>query len=365
MPRIWFFLLVFLCPFIARAQESAVVEPNSSGGPVLRVASRQIAPFVFESNGKLTGFSVELWDEIAQRLGARTQWSFEPNARELVNRVAEKKADVGISAVSITAEREQRVDFSQPMFDSGLQILARSQNSAPSLLSGFLEVARSPLMLQFAVAVLILVLVPSHVLWLLERRADEGIIRNKSYFPGIFEAAWWTLSCLATQAEEMPRTAFARILALIWMFFTVVFIAYVTAALTANLTLQTLRGDIQGPQDLPGKRVASVEGSTSADFLRARRVRLQLYKTPDEAFAALRSKKADAVVYDAPILAYYALHEGAGEVELVGSVFQRESYGIALVPGSSWRKKINYALLSIREDGTFDRLSEKYFGASE
>ena len=52
------------------------------------------------------------------------------------------------------------------------------------------------------------------------------------------------------------------------MFTSVVFIAYFTASVTSSLTLQQLRGDINGPEDLPGKRVASVQGSTSVEYLK-------------------------------------------------------------------------------------------------
>ncbi|BCM91297.1 hypothetical protein IAD21_03163 [Abditibacteriota bacterium] len=43
-------------------------------------------------------------------------------------------------------------------------------------------------MFQFIVAVLLLTLIPSHILWLIERGHEDGIISAKSYFPGIFEA---------------------------------------------------------------------------------------------------------------------------------------------------------------------------------
>ncbi len=218
-------------------------------------------------------------------------------------------------------------------------------------------------MKQFVVAILILMLVPAHIVWALERRHDESIVRHKSYFPGIFEAAWWTVSCLATQSEEMPKTVVARVVAVIWMFFAIIFTAYVTAALTANLTLQTLRGDIQGPDDLPGKRVATVSGSTSEGYLKGASIKSLAFPGIDGALEALRKKEVEAVVFDAPILKYFAATRGAGQVSLVGPVFRHESYGFVLPNNSPWRKKINFALLSLREDGTYDALNTKWFGS--
>ncbi len=42
-------------------------------------------------------------------------------------------------------------------------------------------------------------------------------------------------------------------------------------------------------------------------------------------------------------------------------MFHTEDYGIALPLGSPWRKRVNAALLQMREDGTYQRLYEKWF----
>jgi polar amino acid transport system substrate-binding protein len=156
----------------------------------------------------------------------------------------------------------------------------------------------------------------------------------------------------------------ARIVAVIWMFASVVFIAYFTATVTSSLTLQQLRGDISGPEDLPGKRVASVRGSTSMDYLRGHNIEAIEFTRVEEAFHALQRGLADAVVYDAPVLLYYASHEGKGKVQVVGNIFRKESYGILFPSNSPHRKPVNEALLKIRENGTYDRLYIKWFGGN-
>jgi len=353
----WLALLFVAVPL--RAQT-----PRASPASI-RVATREIAPFVVRQNGQLSGFSVELWEAISKQIGVQTQWDVKPDVRALLNEVQNGRAQVGISAISITSKRESVVDFSQPMFESGLQILTSGQSaqpSQPSLLRGLGQLITSPLMLQFGGAIALLIIVPSNLLWLLERHHSEGIVRSKRYFPGIFEAAWWTVTCLATQAEEMPRAVLARLMAVGWMFFAILFTAYVTGTLTASLTVQSLRGDIQGPADLPGKNVATVANSTSQDYLQDAKAHVSAFASPAQAFAALDAKKVDAVVYDAPILAYYANNAGKGRVQVVGPVFRPEAYGIALRNNSPLRKKVNLALLKLREDGTYDELHARYFG---
>lgn len=72
-----------------------------------------------------------------------------------------------------------------------------------------------------------------------------------------------------------------------------------------------------------------------------------------------------AVVYDAPVLHYYASHEGKGKVQVVGSVFRKENYGIAFPANSRHRKPVNEVLLKLKENGTYDRLYDKWFGGRE
>ena len=46
--------------------------PGQAQPESLRVATRIIKPFVSEEGGNLTGFSIELWQEIAIQLGTRS-----------------------------------------------------------------------------------------------------------------------------------------------------------------------------------------------------------------------------------------------------------------------------------------------------
>ena len=218
--------------------------------------------------------------------------------------------------------------------------------------------------LPFIGLVLLMILIPAHVIWFFERRHPNGLLPNPAYFPGIFEACWWAAASLATQADQMPKSAWARIAAVIWMFAAVVFIAYFTAAVTSSLTLQQLRGDINGPEDLPGKRVTSVKGSTSEEYLNQHSVPVIAFPKIEEALQAVQQGQVDAVVYDAPVLLYYASHEGKGIVQVVGPIFRKENYGIVFSSNSPYRKPVNEALLKLKESGVYDQLYKKWFGGN-
>ena len=329
----------------------------------VRVATRIVSPFVIQDGNALRGFSIELWQEIGLRLGLKSEFVVEPTVQDVLQSVKSKDATLGIAAISITSEREEALDLSQPMFDAGLQILTRVSPSSNSLFNSIVAGVLSSAALPILAVVIVTIVFIAHLVWIFEHRHPSGILTQRSYYPGILEAAWWAASTLATQADQMPRTALARIVAVIWMFASVVFIAYFTASVTSTLTLKQLKGDINGPADLPGKRVASVSGSTSEEYLSQRHIDSTPFPKIEDALDALQHDRADAVVYDAPVLLYYASHEGNGKVQTVGSIFRRESYGIVFPTGSPYRKRVNEALLHIKEDGTYDRMFQKWFGS--
>ncbi|HEY3304132.1 MAG TPA: transporter substrate-binding domain-containing protein [Candidatus Binatia bacterium] len=337
--------------------------PAQAPARPLRVATRVVPPFVFEDKGKLAGFSIDLWQNISEEIKARSELAEHPTVVDLLAAVKSGKSDLGIAAISITAERSREFDFSQPMFDSGLQILVRDQPGGGSSVRQTLSLLLSSAALPFVGLTLLFVLVPAHIVWLSERRHPRGMIESRSYFPGIFEACWWAASTLATQADQMPRSALGRAMAILWMFTAVLFVAYFTATVTSSLTVQQLQGDINGPEDLPGKQVATTTGSTSAAYLRQHNIETLEFPRIEQAYEALLKGQADAVVFDAPVLLFYAAREGKGKVNVVGSVFRKESYGIVFPQNSPYRRPVNAALLKLKEDGTYQRLYDKWFAA--
>src|SRR5437667_885230 len=265
----------------------------------LRVATRLVRPFVFEEKGQLTGFSIELWQEISKQLSVKSEFVVKPSVKELLDATRSKEADLAIAAISITADREIDWDFSQPMFDAGLQILTPAEGTRTGIVAAIVAGVFSSAGLPILGLVLLIILVPAHLVWFFERRNSTGLLTRPSYVPGIFEACWWAASTLATQADQMPRTALARIVAVIWMFASVVFVAYFTASVTSSLTMQQLRGDINGPDDLHGKRVASVRGSTSVEYLKQHHIDVVEFSKVEDALEALQHDQADAIGYDA------------------------------------------------------------------
>ena len=330
----------------------------------LLVATRIVPPMVVEKNGKLSGFSIELWNSIGKRLNRETEYVVLPDVSELLDAVGRGRADLAIAAISITSEREDKFDFSQPIMNSGLQVLVRGNavNVEANPLRELMQLFFSRTLLVWLGIALLLILVPAHLMFLVERTHHSGIIPTKKYFPGIFHAMFWAAGTLATQADQMPRHWMARILAVLWMFTGVVFVAFYTAQLTASLTVQQIKGPINGPQELVGKTVGTTKGSTATSYLNELRTEVREFEKVDDLYHALLDQQIDAVVFDSPALLYFTTHDGRGLVRTVGEVFHKEDYGIVFPTGSPLRKQVNEALLGFREDDTYQRIYEEWFG---
>ena len=221
--------------------------------PELRVAAIIAPPSVMEQNGTLTGFSVDLWNAIAARLKVKTSYQIVPDVSHLEEAMRSKSADLTLG-LFITSARDEEFDFSIPTIQAGLQIMVRDTGEKAQTTSPVWDMLRllfSRTTVAWLGIALLLVLIPAHLVWLFERRRQDGIISNPNYFPGIFEAFFWAISTLTGSPEGMPHQWVARTFAVFWIFAGVVFVAFYTAQLTTTLTVEQIRGAIEGPDDLP------------------------------------------------------------------------------------------------------------------
>ena len=341
--------------------------PTAHAAPrTVTVATYDLEPFVFTRGEFKVGFTIDLLDEIAKRTGWTLKYVGvdDKSSPGLLKAVADGRADAGACAISVTAERAKKVDFSQPMMSAGLQILVpadSTERTQPGLLD-FLKLLFSKTMLVWLFAALVLTILPAHFIWFLERR-DPGSAMSKSYFPGIFQAFEWGLGMLATAPVDEPRRWLTRVVSVLWTFVSLIFVAYYTAILTANLTVEKFDAQIHSPEDLIGTKVCTVEKTTTASYLASIGAQFEGLPTVKDCFSGMTKGRFGAVVFDAPVLQYYLAEHGAGESRLVGPIFKPRDYGIAFHVGSDLRREVDDALLSVREDGTYDQIQQKWFGS--
>ncbi|MBO0607443.1 glutamate ABC transporter substrate-binding protein [Myceligenerans salitolerans] len=118
---------------------------------------------------------------------------------------------------------------------------------------------------------------------------------------------------------------------------------------------------ITGPEDLEGKNLCSVTGSTSAERIKDEYAEgVELVERPgySECVSALASGAVDAVTTDDIILAgLAAAQEDPTAFKVVGNPFSEENYGVGLPQGSTEQcEEINAAITEMIDDGTWEEL---------
>jgi polar amino acid transport system substrate-binding protein len=97
-----------------------LIEPGT-----VRVASMGDAkPYTFtDENGEFSGFDVELFRDVAERIGIDEVVFTGQDFSAILPAVANGQFDVGVAAIGITEEREQTVDFSDGYLAGYLTVL--------------------------------------------------------------------------------------------------------------------------------------------------------------------------------------------------------------------------------------------------
>lgn len=138
------------------------------------------------------------------------------------------------------------------------------------------------------------------------------------------------------------------------------------------LLVQDSNNEINGLEDLEGKILCSVTGSTPAQKVKEAlpTVQLQEYDTYSSCTEALRQGNVDAMTTDATILNGYAAQSPGNfrvvELEKDGEPFTNEYYGIGLAKDDTeGTDAINTALEAMFEDGSFDKFISDNLGEGE
>jgi ABC-type amino acid transport substrate-binding protein len=345
-------LILFLlaAAVFSRAQDS-----------MLTVQVATFSPFVFEEDSQLTGFDIELWEAIAKNKNLPYKYEKAGSFQGMLDKLESCRAHIGFSGVTITRQREEVLDFSHSYFNSGLSIMSRS--SADQSLLEFLKIAFSPGIRKILLGMLIFVLICAHLIWFFERGRDA--IKDR-YFPGIFEGAWWAIVTMSTvgYGDISPKRWTGRITAVFVIITGIAFFGIVIAELSSTFALRNIQKSIETINDLKGKAVATVQGTTSQEALEKRGFSPVLTEDFEKSCQMLINNKVEAVVFDTPVLKHFLKNQKHSGFRITGE-FEPQEYGIMLCSGSPWRETINQGLLAVQESGEYATIYRKWFDSRD
>lgn len=350
-----------MCWLCLPAAQAQIETPPAE--KVLVVGTKEAPPFAMKGqDGQWRGISIELWEKIAADLHLRFRYVEAPTVPDLIRGTAGGTYDVSVAAITVTANRQQMVDFAQPFYTTGLGIAV---SSAPE--ARWLPILRTILSFGFLQAILALVgiaMTIGVIVWLFERRRNPHFTGPAAR--GIGHSFWWSAIAMtqAGAAEGAPVTLPGRAVGMVWMVASIVSIAVFTAGITTAMTTRELRGVVHSASDLASVRVGILAGTASEEYMKRARIPYRIYPGLDEALRAVERHQIDAFVHDKPILAWYVREHFASTVEMVDTVFNPQTYGIALSSGSPLRVPITIDLLRAIETEWWLQTQFKYLGVT-
>lgn len=328
----------------------------------IKVAIADFPPLIFDQDKRYKGFEIDLWEAITKIIGVDFEYE-KHNFKEIIPLLAEKRVDVGLAGITINESREKIINFSHATLDSGILISVNKNrnklNFFKTIKNIFIEGHKA---IKSAMLFLVIyIFVFGNLIWLAEKNVHTF---SATYFPGIFESFWLTVVSMTTvgYGDYIPHSWLGRIVVSILVFGGAIMLSLIVAQFTAFFAVKKIKGEISNSRDLLNKKVATVEGSTSESILKKIGAKIVAVLKIEEAYIKLKNGEVDAVVFDAPVVLYYEKNDMDNDIEIIGEMFDKQRYGIALQQPDQLEEKINRAILNLKESGQYDLLYRKWFG---
>ena len=197
---------------------------SASASEHLTIGTKVSPPFSMKADdGTWTGISIELWKQIAVALDV-TYDIKEYDLKGLLAAVQAKEVDVAVASTTITADREAVMDFTHPIYSTGLGILVKRGGGG-----GTFAVIRGLLtwdLLKVLGGLFVLLAATGALVWLFERRKNDAQFA-KHPVQGIGAGVWWSAVTMTTvgYGDKSPITFGGRVLGLVWMFSAIIIIS--------------------------------------------------------------------------------------------------------------------------------------------
>ncbi|CAB3224465.1 unnamed protein product [Arctia plantaginis] len=322
------------------------------------------------------------------------------------------ETDIAISALTMTAEREEVIDFVAPYFEqTGILIAIRKPIRKTSLFK-FMTVLRTEVWLSIVAALVL----TGFMIWLLDKYSPYSARNNPDAYPypcrefTLKESFWFALTSFTPQGGgEAPKALSGRTLVAAYWLFVVLMLATFTANLAAFLTVERMQTPVSSLEQLARQsriNYTVVEGSSVHQyFINMKFAEDTLYRVWKEITLNATSDQAQYRVWDYPIREQYGhillainasgpvpdaktgfqqvnehtdadfafIHDSA-EIKYevtrncnlteVGEVFAEQPYAIAVQQGSRLQEDLSRALLELQKERFLEQLASKYWNES-
>jgi len=352
---------------LAFASATYAVEQDEATTTRLNVAVAECPPFVIFESGQYSGLAVYLWERVGNEMGL--DWTYTEYQLGGLLEVIESSdpvelPDVGISCTSVTAEREELIDFSHSFHETYTAIAVR-ETTLWSAVTGFFS---SPAVFKAILIVLGIAALIGAVFYLLEHNTNKKLFSNNTILGRILEPVIIGLMFVTNGPIRFYRfkTLSARVLSTVLTLSSTFFIASVTAVLASSFTLNAMQTGVRTLDDLRTLHVGALAASTSSAFLSANGIKHQTRQNLDTLVNELDAGELDAIVSDAAFL-QYRINQGKQQgqfksLTVLPYELEAQNYAFMLVEDSPLREGINRALLTERMQADWHAKLLEYLG---
>ena len=343
-----------------------VATPPEPATSPLQIGVAHFPPMIIVNpkTSEISGSDFDMFEEIARernwRRGIEYEYEIVPSFHQLISQLKNGKLSVGISGISITHDRLQEMEFSQPYKNSGQRILIPAEDPTTSISAYVGKFFR------IDIGISLIALLANFAIWgfafyVAEKRGKKNQPNIKTIEDGFLTA--FDVGTTVGFGRFYPTTRIGHVLAIVCFFTSIILTGDVISTLTTNKITHELANAINGPEDLKGKIVATIGGTTSVATVEAyNAVKVIECKDFYEAVVEMRLGNAAAVVADDPIILNYA-KDHPDHAMVAGSRFHPEDYGIAFAVGNDDKvKEFSIAIARLRESGRLQAIEENWFG---
>jgi polar amino acid transport system substrate-binding protein len=329
----------------------------------LRVAVYDVPPYGYANpDGSFSGISVDLWRRVAERLERQFKLTPVAEMESVLSGLEQGQYDAAIGAITITPEREKRVDFSYPAHRSGVAVALRKDKGPLSALNAYAAATTelSPLIFS-SLGMLVLI---GTAMWMIERRhpSAQG---SESSVVTLRDGLYWAIVTMTTvgYGDKTPKSTVGRVIAVSWMFASLVWVSLLSTSLVSRLTAERVESrDLVASIDLAKKKLAAVAQSSGAEYLDQHHLSYVKFSNLPDALDSLAGGKSEAVVNSVGALQYLISKRHAGTEEMPQGLLAPAYMAIALPEHSPLKRPIDEALVRITSDPEWISIEERFFG---
>jgi polar amino acid transport system substrate-binding protein len=317
-------------------------------------------PFIMKSGSGYGGMAIDIWQDSASKLGLNYQYVEMPTFPDLLQAVASGQVDIAVADLSITQERMQRMDFTQPWFNSGLRVMIDQdrQDRFGAVVTGLYRSGHLHIFMWLGIVIIAAVI----ALTVIDRRFDQDF--PKKWPDGLVESLYHVLSVVTSgkSSHKLLFGVYGRLVASFWLICGIAVVAYITSSITAVMTVASLNDQIHSSADLHGNPVGAIDGTVGEAWCLDAGLPTQSFANLPAAVHALLRRQIVAIVGDAPSLEYYDNSHPELPITEVGAIFEPQTYGFATPLGSTLNRPVSVQIVADMEDGTLSKMHARYFG---